>query len=596
MDRAKTAAVGLQASLGGLYQAFLALGAVAAVSRLSGFVQETLDLADATGKAADRLGLTTDQVQAFETFAETAGSSARGMQTALRTLAKNAEDFRMGTGEAVDAFNELGLEVEGPNGQLRDLNSLTEDALVRLSQMTDETQKVAFAQRLFGRSGTELLPNLRGGAEAVRENLKAAREYGIVLDEAFIRKAEDANNQIAYFKRQMLGVRSTLINLFLPQLRESVVNLTRFLQGVRESVGGLGNLGDSFKSLGIIGVAAGILLLARNIGIVNKVLTVATRRLIPLILLFLAIEDFLGFLDGKKSVIGETLEALGLIDDAEKDGKALKETLKSWVPVIREVGETFQTFFKEALIGFGALVNAATASNEDMRADFLDVFARNTSTVNTFGETVVRILTAAPGVVAQAWATLVGGVSTLTRSMLSQTAAAATTIGAVFSRAVGYISALLTGFANLVDQVFGTRIANSVQQTSAQIQAWLTGAFSSASGVLTRLAQQIEDVGDTISDVITDPIGGAAKFFTGSTDAKFREDIRRTNERNRAFARQRQARATATAGGRTVTINDQRTVNIQTGAGGDTARGIARAVSNNLEADRGRTLSAVGGG
>jgi hypothetical protein len=577
---------------------------VHAARRIGQFVTETLDAADATAKMADRLGLTLEELQTFEGFAVTAGSSAKGMATGLRTLAKNAEDFRTGTGEAADAFRTLGIEVEGAGGQLKPLGDLTEESFTKLAEMEDATQRVAFAQRLFGRSGTELLPNLRGGADAVRENIKYAKELAVVFDETGSRTSELANNELYVFQRQMLGLRFQLVKLFLPTLRKTVMSFALAAKRAREwAAVNKGTLMGALKSAGLTAFLGTLGAIVKRFGgirgviraimpWVNRLFFAFMRFIIP----FLIIDDFFAFLDGRKSVIGTLLQEFGLVDDAVKSGKELKKAIQSWIPAIKKAIASITRFFTESAIGFGALMNLFFDGNKDNQAIFESTFAKNTNTIQAFFDWIGTNITSylyAPF----KWA--LEGISWLFVWLATGALRIIQGIGSVltqvFTGAIRIVGNAVAWLVSWIDMLFGTNLAGAVKGATDNIVKGFDSAWKKASAGISGLVKEIQNTGRMIKNLITDPIGEAAKIATGSTDEEFEANIASINEMNRKAAAQRSARRS----GQAITVNNNQQTTVQVtpppGAGvGGFGRAIAAGVARSNAAQSNKaTLAAV---
>src|SRR3990167_1609097 len=90
-------------------------GRLVAVGGAAGFgslVKGQIDAADAAGKRAQKIGMTTEEWSAYSIAGRLADVTNEQLQTGFRQLAKNPADFVNGTGEAQDAFRALGITQE----------------------------------------------------------------------------------------------------------------------------------------------------------------------------------------------------------------------------------------------------------------------------------------------------------------------------------------------------------------------------------------------------------------------------------------------------------------------------------------------------
>lgn len=100
-----------------------------------------------------------------------------------------------------------------------------------LKQATTETQRYQLAQKALGTDNDRVIALFINGRQAIEEYIETARRYGILVDEAFIQKAQQAE--------KTLGVLSTVI---ADKLRMAIVDLIPDLQRMLpylEKIGGV---------------------------------------------------------------------------------------------------------------------------------------------------------------------------------------------------------------------------------------------------------------------------------------------------------------------------------------------------------------------
>lgn len=163
-----------------------------AVGDFANFYRTVFRLADAfatvgddIAKTAQRLQMTTGDVQSLRFAIERQGGSSKTLTTAIRTMSRQYYNLSRGSAEAKDAFNDLGLTYDdleklSPADQFRLISS-------RLSEVEDQTKKAALAQVIFGRSGTELMP-LLGNVENLEKTFK---EKNLEIRKEYLKTAED---------------------------------------------------------------------------------------------------------------------------------------------------------------------------------------------------------------------------------------------------------------------------------------------------------------------------------------------------------------------------------------------------------------------
>ena len=182
---------------------------------------------DQIAKFSKAIGISTNALSELQYAAEMSGSSVTGLQTGMKYLAKNMIDAANGTGEAKDSFLALGLSVD----KLK--NMRPEQALLviaeAMSGMTNETEAVNVAMKIFGRSGAELIPLLKEGAEGIEALREEAKRLGISLDADVAKKAEAADDAMTSLKSAVSGLGIELVDVLAPGLTTATDALTDFI-------------------------------------------------------------------------------------------------------------------------------------------------------------------------------------------------------------------------------------------------------------------------------------------------------------------------------------------------------------------------------
>lgn len=156
---------------------------------------EGLDITDEAATHASHMrriamqyGMTVEQVEQLGWVAKATGGDLEGMAHGLKYLAKNASAAASEGGEAAKAF--AGLVTKDAHGQLLPLTHLLENVADRFRGMPDGAQKAALALKLFGRSGTDMIPLLNKGREGIEELREEFEASGAALSEQALEEAK----------------------------------------------------------------------------------------------------------------------------------------------------------------------------------------------------------------------------------------------------------------------------------------------------------------------------------------------------------------------------------------------------------------------
>lgn len=145
-------------------------------------IGDTVKLADNLLTQSSVTGLSTDALQEYAYMSELVDTDVSTITGSLTKLTNNMDSAKNGTGSAADAFNRLGVEVTNSDGTLRDANEVFLEAVDKLGQVENQTERDALSMDLFGRSAKDLNPLIDAGSEALDQYRQQAHDMGYVLD------------------------------------------------------------------------------------------------------------------------------------------------------------------------------------------------------------------------------------------------------------------------------------------------------------------------------------------------------------------------------------------------------------------------------
>ena len=241
LKAAKGASAGFGKSLGGigggLGKAAMAAGAfiasLLAVRKAVQAVGESMAAMDKTAKTASKLGMATDELVALRlAAAEFSGLSANTVDIALQRMTRRVSEAALGTGTAVKALKELGLDAAklkavGPAESFR----LISESIKNVESEADQL-RLAFA--LFDSDGAGLVTTLRKGREGLDAQAKAAKRLGMTFSEVDAQKIEAANDAIGRVGSAMEGVVNKLAIGLAPGLEGVANELTELIINLSE--------------------------------------------------------------------------------------------------------------------------------------------------------------------------------------------------------------------------------------------------------------------------------------------------------------------------------------------------------------------------
>lgn len=199
--------------------AIIGLAAVKGLQLLLGNVAK---LGDNFDKMSQRLNVTTQFLQEMDFVANLAGTSFQQLEGGMRRLARNANDANDGLAASKRAFDDIGVSVQGANGQLKTSEQLFNDTLEGLAGLEDKTKQTALAQVLFGRSGASLIPILNQGADAIKAQRQQVNDLGGVMGASAIKAAVDYTDSMTRLSFAFRGLQANLVAPTLAKISEEV--------------------------------------------------------------------------------------------------------------------------------------------------------------------------------------------------------------------------------------------------------------------------------------------------------------------------------------------------------------------------------------
>ena len=204
---AKTASVGVAALTAA------AVGVGAAIQKLT---QDTANIGDNFAKMSQRVGLSVETLSSLDHAAKISGTTIDAVAIGLKGLAGRALDAKQGLAEARRSFDALGISVTQADGSLRPAKDLLLEISDRIAGMTNETEKVALATEVFGRSGMQLLPMLNQGSAGIAELMAESDRLGLTWDSQTSKAAEDFNDSMTRLRGSVRGVANSIFQDLMP--------------------------------------------------------------------------------------------------------------------------------------------------------------------------------------------------------------------------------------------------------------------------------------------------------------------------------------------------------------------------------------------
>lgn len=362
---------GMTGILGSVFSLKTALGVVAGATGFGLLVKSQMNAIDALSKTAQKIGTTTEALSRLQYAGELTGVATNTMNMALQRFVRRTAEASRGTGEAVGALRELGINASKLQKLPLDQRmAVLADAFANVSSESDQL-RLAF--KLFDSEGASLVNTLRGGSDALNQMYDDAESLGIVMGQTAstnVEKANDAFYRLTQLARglmmQFSGALAPAVEYLTTALKDSVLKMA-------EAEGGIANIGkvlaeDFIKSLisGITGfrdftngVIGGINSILKTTSKISQAYYLVTNQMAKYALsAFEPIEkvDFSGAIDGLNGVLGAMKE---VNQETTNNDNALEIVITRQKTAWEKVGDYIDAFKSRFRNGVKATIEGA---------------------------------------------------------------------------------------------------------------------------------------------------------------------------------------------------------------------------------------------
>lgn len=369
-------------------------------------------------KVADRIGVAFEDLQELGFAAEQSGASTAEMSSSLQSMGRQLAEAARDTGRARKALEDYGLKATDASGQVKDTVQFLGEVADKMATLSD--QKALDLGTKLGLSPA-LITMLKSGNEEIENLRQQARDGGLIFTEKEARQAEAFNDQLNLFNRSITAIRHRIGVQFLPVLQQTISRMQGWInanqQLIRQNIelwtgrvvagmemaiqsagrfiraiAAIGNrIGDLFRYLsgGAIDLS-----MWRSLAILGGVLL---RIFAPftafLVLGYIAIDEFLSYMEGGESVIGDFI---GWIQELTGVSEPLAQALAAAAAALALMLLARPIWLLGWLARLVALAGGATAIttlSTAVRGLTTSLLALSGASVSTLGSGLIGLLT-----------------------------------------------------------------------------------------------------------------------------------------------------------------------------------------------------------
>ncbi len=214
-------------------------------------VKSFADFGSALDDAAKRTGVSVESLSALKFAAEQSGATFANVELAIRTMQKQLFNASQGAEVATTALDALGLSIDDLQGQSP--GKQFEIIAAKLRGIEDPTTKAAVAMKLFGRSGTALLPAIND-LEALKQQAEAT---GNIMSAESAAAAEKFGDALDLLGKIAQGIKNAIGAALVGPLSEVVAALNNNVGAAIKFIAQHKGLVQAIGAIGVAMTAAG---------------------------------------------------------------------------------------------------------------------------------------------------------------------------------------------------------------------------------------------------------------------------------------------------------------------------------------------------
>lgn len=316
---------------------------------LGAAAREFAKAGDDVAKMARRIGVAVESLGRLGHAATLSGSNVQTLEKGLRGMARGIYDAQQGLGTALPAFEELGVDVARLASMDPETQFLTiADAITRIDS---PTKKAAVAMKVFGKSGTDLIPLMDSGAVAIKAMGDEAEALNIVFSSQGAAAAERLTDEMTRLEMSLKGVVLQVGQALAPSMSYVVSLITEYVKAAGKWISENQELVVTVAGVGVVlmGVGTAFLAAAGAAAGLSAILAGMAAVFSPIGITIMAVAGGVLYLAGAFDGLGATASKL-----------------VKWIGNIRVAGLRLNTRFEEWKMGWADVFDSVLLAGVDM--------------------------------------------------------------------------------------------------------------------------------------------------------------------------------------------------------------------------------------
>jgi len=223
---------------------------LAAVAGLGALVGKALESASELQKMADVTGFTAERIQELAYVGKNLDMEFETLMGSQTKLTRGMQQAADGNKAQADSFKDLGINIKGADGHLRDAKEVMLETIDALGSMQNETERDALALKIFGKSAMELNPLIKAGSAEVAKLTAEARKNGAVMSDEAVAGLDEFGDSLESAKISIKTASAGIAVELIPTLKTLLpVLVDKIVPAIKAFVKSMSDMIEKFSAL-----------------------------------------------------------------------------------------------------------------------------------------------------------------------------------------------------------------------------------------------------------------------------------------------------------------------------------------------------------
>ena len=192
--------------------------------------------ADSLITEGNQFGIATETLQEWGYASRFIDTEVSTMTSGMKKLTTAYAKGNKAKKKSVTLTKGVTVSLKKENGEIKTQSEFYLDVIDSLHGMTNVAQRNAAAQKIFGKSYTDMIPLIESGTGALRQYSAEARDMGIIISSENVGALGQFDDQMQKLNAQFAAIKTNIAVAFLPILETVAERMSGFFGVVSKAI------------------------------------------------------------------------------------------------------------------------------------------------------------------------------------------------------------------------------------------------------------------------------------------------------------------------------------------------------------------------